>query len=384
MPRTAFAPGITTLLENHPRWLRNRRIALLSHPAAVDTLGCSSAQRLLDRGVRLVSLMGPEHGFLGAALAGEKVRTLRHPVWKIPVHSLYGATRRPTPRMLADVDAVVFDLQDLGARMYTYGSTLRLLLEAAAEEKKTVIVADRPIPLPTQCDGPITEPPFESFVAAMPVAMVHSMTPGEAARWIKSHYRLDVDLKVAPMRGYRREPKRQSDWPPWIPPSPGIVSWESAQCYPALVFLEAFGAIDHGRSAGLSFQLLGADWIPGEELCRNLNARRLPGILFHPHVYSLPAGRMTGARLTVTDARIFEPIYTSLHIVTALQELRGAAALWQAPQARPEFFDKLYGTDRVRLALQRGESPEAIRSAWSPALASFRKARKDALLYPNA
>jgi uncharacterized protein YbbC (DUF1343 family) len=381
MPRIAFSPGITTLLDTHAGWLRNRRIALLSHPAAVDAAGTSSAQCLLDRGVRLVSLMGPEHGFLGAALAGEKVCSTRHPVWKIPVHSLYGATRRPTPRMLAGVDTIVFDLQDLGARMYTYVSTLRLLLEAAAEAGKAVIVADRPIPLPTQCDGPLTEPAFESFVAAMPIPMFHGMTPGEAARWIRSHYALNVDLKVAPLRGYRREPKRQPDWPPWIPPSPGIVSWESANCYSALVFLEAFGAIDHGRPAGLPFQLFGADWIRGDKLCEELNARRLPGARFHTHIYSLQSRRIRGARLTVTDARAFQPILTSLHIVQALQQLCGVEALWRSPQVRPEFFDKLYGTDQVRLALQRGDDPETVRRAWAPALASFRKTREAALLY---
>jgi uncharacterized protein YbbC (DUF1343 family) len=356
----------------------------------VDAQGVSSAELLLNvPRVRLQALFGPEHGYFGGALAGEPVVSRLHPLLKIPVFSLYGRFRKPSPRMLRGLDAIVFDLQDIGARPYTFISTLRLLLEAAAEQGKRVIVADRPVPLPSCVDGPVMHPPFESFVAALPIPMFHGMTPGEAALWMKRNLRIDVDLKVARMQGYRREPRRGIGWPAWIPPSPGIVSWETAECYASMVFLEAFPGIDHGRAMGLPFQVFGAAGLDGSALCRALNARRFPGAVWHPHVVTLRGANglarlVTAVRMVVTDPGAFRPIAASVHMVHALQQLRGAARWWSQPGARPDFFDKLYGTNRVREKLQGGAAPAEIVRSWQADLRSFLPTRNAVLLYPPA
>jgi uncharacterized protein YbbC (DUF1343 family) len=288
--------------------------------------------------------------------------------------------------MLCHVDVVVFDLQDLGARPYTYVATLRELLLAADAHGKEVIVADRPIPLRSAPDGPVTRPGFASFVAAIPAPMLYAMTPGETALWLRDALALKIPLRVAAMSGYDGAGPRGADWPPWVPPSPGIVSWESAQCYTATVFCEAMPAIDHGRNSGLSFQLLGAPWLRAPALLERLADGALAGVAFHAHRYiprSGPyAGRaLDGVRLSVTDPRRFRPVRTSIFIVSALQALHGRRRLWRGAGARPEFFDKLYGGDDTRRALQDGAAPEAIAAAWRGELRAFQRLRRKHALY---
>lgn len=387
MTRHSFSPGINSLLTSLKRPLAGKRIALISHPAAVDGNGTSSAELLMsDPDIKLVACFGPEHGFWGTAPAGEFVQRRKHPYWDMPVFSLYGGHRKPTARMLAGIDALVFDVQDLGARPYTYVATLRLILEAAAEYKKNVVVADRPIPLPSSVDGPSLDPRFQSFVASIPAPMAYGMTPGETALWLKAGLGLDVDLQIAKMKNYNRQPHRQPDWPPWIPPSPEIRSWESGYCYVATVFAEAIPSLDIGRGTSLAFQVLAAPWTKGPAVCEKLSERNLPGVKFHPHYYAAGAGAMRGRfldgiRITVTDPDSFAPATAAAHIIDCLQQLYGAGRLWRSPGARWDFFDGLFGTDAVRKALMAGESAAAITGRWRSALTSFKQARSAFLLY---
>lgn len=385
-----FQPGIDVLLSRHRDWLSGRRVALVSHTAAVDSRGCLTARRLAEaRDFRLACLMGPEHGFHGTAGAGAACGHARHPHWKVPVFSLYGETRKPTAPMLKGVEVIVFDLQDLGARPYTYVSTLRLVLETAAERDCPVIVADRPVPLPRVTDGPRLDPRFSSFVSLVDTPVSYGMTPGETALWLKEQLRLPLDLRVAPMTGYRRPPARGPDWPPWLPPSPAIVSWESATCFPVTVFFEGLGAVDHGRQTGIPFQIVGAAWMNAPETAECLSSLRLPGVDFHPHRYdsrprdSTPA-ILDGVRLVVTDRNRFKPVFTAVSIICALQHLYGKQKVWNRKTTRPDFFDKLFGTDTVRKALLDGESAAAIARAWRPDLARFRQTRRRHLLYPDS
>jgi len=288
--------------------------------------------------------------------------------------------------MLRSIDALVVDLQDIGARPYTYVSTLHLALEAAAKHGKEVVVADRPIPLPNVTDGPVTEPAFRSFVSWVDTPLSYGMTPGEAARWLCGHHRLDLDLKVARMRGYRRDPGRQPDWPPWIPPSPGMRSWESAKCFPATVFAEAIGGFDHGRKTNLPFQCFGAAWTRGDDICAALRACALPGVRFYAERFvpdpraGVPA-TLNGVRMAVTDADAFRPALTAVTILAVLRDGFGARRLWSHPESRPAFFDKLFGTDAVRKSLDAGLPPRRIAGGWSEGLAAFRTSREPCLLY---
>lgn len=385
LPR--FCPGIDTLLGRNKRWLAGRRVGLVSHLAAVDSRGCLTAERLWrDPDVELVCLMGPEHGFFGRAGAGARCGSRRHPAWGIPVYSLYGRHRRPTPGMLRGLDTIIFDLQDLGARCYTYVSTLRLVLEAAAEAGQEVIIADRPVPLPLTVDGPVTEPGFGSFVALVGTPLSYGMTPGETACWLKTSLRLDVRLRVARMQGYFRQAPGGPGWPPWVPPSPAIVSWESAMCFPATVCFEALGAIDHGRRTGQPFQLLGARWMRGEETAEALSAQELPGVRFYAHRFDASpreerAKLLDGVRMAVVDPARYRPALTAVTIVAVLQALYGTGRVWAADRSRPEFFDKLFGTDTVRKALLDGEAPRTIAKGWAAPLRAFRQTRRNVLLY---
>ncbi|MBI2438102.1 MAG: DUF1343 domain-containing protein [Lentisphaerae bacterium] len=405
-----FLPGIDVLLSKHRHWLKGRRLGLLSHLAAVDARGMTSAERLWhERAFKLKALFGPEHGFFGLGGAGENLGHCRHPAWRIPVYSLYGPTRRPTPAMFKNLDVIVVDLQDLGARCYTYVATLRYVLEQANALGKEVIVADRPIPLPRIVDGPMRDNALstiggsafggESFVASVCAPMHYGMTPGEMALWLKVELGLKIPVRVARMQGYNRPGGRGQDWPPWIPPSPGIRAWEAGQCYLATIFAEALSAFDNGRGTNLAFQVFAAPWLKSASVCERLNALRVPGVSFYAHPYSPGRSPATagakpgksgkaatvfdGVRLAVTDPNIFCPVFTSVVILWSLQELYGVRKVWKGQGSRENFFDQLYGTAALRRALQSGATPEQIRHAWLKPLRVFARSRAERVLYPN-
>jgi uncharacterized protein YbbC (DUF1343 family) len=383
-----FAIGLDVLLTEQRAWLARRRVGLVSHQAALDRRGATAAQRLRrELGARLVALFGPEHGFFGQAGAGVATYTRRHPDWGIPVHALYGAQRKPTAAMLRGVETLVFDLQDLGARCYTYLATLRNVLEAATENGVAVIVADRPTPLPRIVDGPPLEPAYASFVAPAATPLATGLTPGEAARWLTRELNLKLDLKIAAMRGWRRDGRRGADWPDFVPPSPGIRTWEAGMTYLATVFAEALPGVDIGRGTSMAFRVLGAPWLRAEPLCEMLNARRLAGVAFYPYRYVAGGppyqGReLDGVRLAVTDPARFHPVTTSLAILHCLAALQGVGRVWRCRGARPRWFDALYGGDATRRALLDGAAPEAVAASWESAPRRYRATRRAALIYP--
>lgn len=384
MNRPAFVCGLERLLARHGAWLRGRRIGIVTHAAAVDARGAPAVLRLRDApGVRAVWAAGPEHGFWGAAGAGATVDdAARDDLLDLPVYTLYGARRAPDAAMLADVDAVVFDMQDIGARAYTYVSTLAAVARACAAAGKTLIVADRPVPLPGLADGPIAESAHASFVALPGLPLAYGLTPGGAARWLCRAEALRLgsrlDLRVAACA-----PARRADaTPPWLPPSPALLSWESAACFPATVLLEAFPAADHGRTTGLPFQVFGHPDVAARALIERLAAARLLGVRFDAHRYhrrprapepTTESAVMTGVRMTITDPERYRPALTGVAIVHALQGEYGVARWWKDAGARPDWFDKLMGTDRVRLALQAGLTPRAIAASWRAGLAAYRR-----------
>ena len=368
--------------------LKGRRVGLLSHQAALTSDGSTSAQ-LLHRtlGKRLVALYGPEHGFFGQAGAGEHTYTRLHPDWHIPVYSLYGERRKPAPEMLSGVDVVVCDLQDLGMRCYTYLATLKNMLEACAEAGVEVIVTDRPIPLPQVVDGPMLDPTFASFVAPCPLPLVYGMTPAETAQWMKAALGLGVRLTVVPMEGWSRA---DAAWdgarPAYLPPSPGIKTWECAMTYAATVFSEALPGIDCGRGTNLAFRVLGAPWLRAEAFCARMAHQRLTGVTFHPYRYVAGVApyvgkELDGVRLTVTDPARFLPAQVSLALLQTLVELYGSARVWRHKGVRPEWFDKLYGTDRVRTHMKSGLPVKPLFAEWARERKDFERARHAALLY---
>jgi uncharacterized protein YbbC (DUF1343 family) len=379
--------GIENLKSTSFRLLKNRRVGLLSHQAAVMKNGATSAQCLRHaRGVNLVALYGPEHGFFGQALAGEHTASRIHPDWNIPVYSLYGEFRKPTHEMLKGVDVMVCDLQDIGVRCYTYLATLRNMLEACAESAVDVIVTDRPIPLPKVVDGPLLDERFASFVAPCPLPMVYGMTPAEVAKWMVKKLSLNVRLTVIPMEGWTRA---DAGWggarPDWVPPSPGIKTWETAMTYSATVFSEALPGIDCGRGTNLAFRVLGAPWICAEECCLALTKQKIAGITFNPYRYVAGVApyygtELDGIRLCVTDPAAFRPVKTSVLILETLASLYGIKRVWKHAGARLEWFDQLYGTDATRQTLKAGHVSVLSRQ-WATSCKTFLKERQEVLLY---
>ncbi len=386
MKSTPFRFGIDTLCSRHADWLKGRRVALVAHPASRSISLAPSANLLVESGVNLVGLFGPEHGYNGRANAGEAVANARHPELHIPVYSLYGPTRKPSADMLKDVDVIVFDLQDLGARPYTFVSTLRYLLEAAAEHEKTVVVADRPSPLAAVVDGPMLDPAFESFVGMIRTPVVYGMTSGETARWLKNDLKLDVDLRVAPVSGYQRASASTAEGAEWVPPSPAILSRQCALCFPITVFLEALPAIDHGRGTDAPFQYIGAPRLDSETLCRDFQQMDFPGVEFTPGPYRAMTGAykgqtLNGIHIRVTDASLYLPVQTAVGLISAIQQRHGRDALWQHEGTRENFFDQLMGTDSVRRAIQTGRSRVEMTPVWALQSADFWETRKACLLY---
>ena len=386
-PAPSFILGVDTLIDRQAGWLSDQRVGLVSHAAAVDEKGVTSATKLHNvLGAQLTALFGPEHGFAGQVAAGELTNHERHADWGIPIYSLYGETRKPTSAMLDSVDTLIVDFQDLGARPYTYVSTLRLVLEAAAAADKTVIIADRPVPLPRGMDGPMMDPAFETFVGFIPSPMQYGMTPGETASWLAHELNLEMDLRIAPMHGYRREVERQPTWPPWVPPSPRIRSWESACLFTCMVFGEALPALDYGSGTEHSFLFLGAPWLDARQLAVRLDELMLPGISLQPERYRAVTGtyagtELDGLRLAITDYAIFRPVSTAVTMLAEIQDLHGKSQVWDAPGTRPEWFDKLFGTDTVRLGLQSGAPASDIIDSWQPGLNAFAAQRRPHLLY---
>ncbi|MCL1919504.1 MAG: DUF1343 domain-containing protein [Kiritimatiellaeota bacterium] len=404
--------GIDSLRRQGFSLLKGRRVGLLSHQAALTVSGATSAQLLHQAlGKRLVALYGPEHGFFGQAGAGEHTYTRKHPDWGIPVYSLYGERRKPSPEMLAGIDAVVCDLQDLGVRCYTYLATLLNMMEACAEAGVEVIVADRPIPLPKTVDGPMLDARHTSFVAPCAVPMVYGMTPAETARWIKSKLGLEVRLSLVPMEGWsRKDAAWDGSRPDWLPPSPGIKTWEAAMTYAATVFTEALPGIDCGRGTNLAFRVFGAPWMNagGVRALLSGGAWGIGGVKFHPYRYTAGvapyAGQeIDGVRLAVTNPSRFCPVRTSVAILHALDIVQGDAGtamwqmlggdmrvferhnqhirIWQDEGARPEWFDKLYGGEQTRSVLQSTRHLPSLFAAWLEDRKPFLRERKRALLY---
>lgn len=375
MSRVMFQLGLDRFC-GAPGRLRSARVGLVAHPASVDAGGAHAALRLRQVfGKKLMALFGPEHGFYGRGGAGEEITDMRHAAWNIPIYSLYGDHRKPTAEMLAGLDAVIVDLQDLAVRCYTFVTSLRYVMEACAEQGKTLVVCDRPVPLPNVVDGPMPVPGCESFVAGVPVPLVYGMTPGEAARFLRRTLKLDVDVRVIPMRGYRREARR-GDWGPWISPSPGIRYWETARTYPITVFTEALSALDCGRGGTEPFQVLTAPFMDAEPLARKLNALRLPGLRFVPYWNRFP-----GVRLQVTEPDALKPAAAALQVLAVVQQLYGYDALWTAPGTRREWFDKLMGNKSARNVLEAGWPVRREIARWRKEQKAFRDARDKVLLY---
>ena len=392
----AVRTGADVLAAEGFQRLRGLRVGLIAnHTARVDTSHLSDLLAAAP-GVELVALFGPEHGVRGTTEAGAEVRGGRDVRTGVPVHSLYGETNKPTPAMLRDVDVLLFDVQDVGSRFYTYISTMGLAMQAAAEQKVRFVVLDRPNPLGGDyVSGFVLEPEEKSFVGLFPIPIAHGLTVGELAHMVKEDSMVDgleaLDLEVVAMEGWTRDMRWPDTGLPWIAPSPNLPTFESALVYPGTCLFEALNASE-GRGTMQPFLQVGAPYANAEELAASLNRLSLPGasfdaISFTPrpieHMVSRPrfGGRsLEGVRITVADVERYQPVETGVHVIAAFG--RQAAREGEDLIERRDWLARLAGTDTLGALLRAGADPSAIIEAWSEDVEAFRTARQPYLRYP--
>jgi uncharacterized protein YbbC (DUF1343 family) len=362
--------------------LRGKRIGLVTHAAGVTADGRLTADALAAAaGIRVTALFAPEHGITGGYDAGEAVPTLPG---RTPVYSLYGGGFRPTRQMLARLDVLVIDLQDVGVRAFTYTSTMAHVMAAAREANKPVVVLDRPNPLGgLTVDGPVLEPQFRSFIGMHPVPYVFGLTIGELARFYNDVFGIGAKLTVIPMRGWMRAMTWAETGLPWQNPSPGITG-------PLEPFYYATtGPVDgtnlwNGVATESRFRVILATWIDGPRLAERLNRRGLPGVKFSPSAIPHPrTGRVwAGVRLNIDDPKRYLPSTTMVYVLAEIRALHPDRFKFAQPRRGPYLFDLVWGTKSVRLALQRGDTAAKIVARWQPALDRFKTRRQAYLLYP--
>lgn len=396
----SVAPGAARFLAEGFSEFSGKRIGLIASRASV--LDGRSVIDLLAEAddVNLVAIFTPEHGLRADGGAGELIDDEIDPVTGLPVFSLYGATRQPTPEMLADIDVLLFDLQDVGARYYTYTATMGLAMQAAADAGVPFVVLDRPNPLGGQMiDGGVRTDDQASFVSQYPVPSLHGLTTGELALAIKGEAWLDglgqLDLRVMELTRWSRALR----WPDtdlaWLPPSPGLPTVDAALVYPATVLFET-AALSYGRGTDYPFQQIGAPWLDGDALATTLNAKDLPGVRFEPVSFvpttdppNGPAAtdpqfedtEVFGVRLVVVDHAALRPTALGVHLFAEVLAQADAANPPVEVIERGQFFDLLAGTATLRRGLLAGETPESIIDGWAVDLESFDAVRSQYFLY---
>ena len=400
--------GIEVLFEKYPDLVRGKHVGLITNPTGLDSKLDSIVEIFRAHPeVKLTALYGPEHGVRGNAQAGEYVAFYYDEHFKLPVFSLYGQTHKPPADMMTNideymrnfdtkhegkqveagmmqsVDVMVFDLQDVGTRVYTYIATMANAMSAAAEADIPFIVLDRPNPINgVAMEGPILEyPEHSSFIGLYPIPLRHGMTTGELAQLFNDKFlKKKVKLTVVPMENWTRNEWFDETSLPWVLPSPNLPTLDATTVYPGQVILEGSN-LSEGRGTTKPFEIFGAPWIDGLVLAKKLNDLHLPGVKFREVWFTPTFSKFKdqlcgGCQLHVTDRNAYQPIATTLSILSVVKATYGDKLEFHA-----SYIDKVMGTSTVREALERGEPAEKIVAATQPGLKEFAKLREPYLLY---
>jgi uncharacterized protein YbbC (DUF1343 family) len=372
--------------------LRGRCVGIVSNPASVDGSLTHVVDALLAApGVTLGAIFGPQHGFR-SDVQDNMIETphAKDPERCVPVYSLYSDTREPTADMLEGLDVLVIDLQDIGARIYTYIYTMANCLRACARLGVPVIVCDRPNPIGgIAVEGPMLDPAYASFVGQFPIPMRHGMTIGELARLFNEHFGIGAALDVVPLDGWTRDRYGDEAGAPWVMPSPNIPTLDTAIVYPGTVLFEGTMASE-ARGTTRPFELVGAPWVRAERLAARLNARGLPGVHFRSAVFEPTFQKHArtscgGCQIHVVDRRAFRPVLTGVALIEAIRAEDPGAFAWRQPPYEYERdkqpIDILAGSPALREAIEAGERAEAIAAAWPASHQPFLSARSRVLLY---
>lgn len=370
--------------EGHPA-LAGASVGLVTNHTGVDRHLRAGIDLLRARpDLAIVRLFAPEHGIRGEAQAGATIGASVDARTGLPIHSLFGESLRPTPESLSGLDALLFDVQDVGVRYATYASTCLLCMEAAAGARVRFVVLDRPNLLGGAVEGSVLDPAFASFVGAYPVPIRHGLTIGELARLVAAERGLPEPLVVR-LRGWRRETWHDQTGLPWVFPSPNLPTLDSLTLYPGTCLVEGTNASE-GRGTTRPFELIGAPWLNAHALADELAARDLPGAAFRPAwfvpTFSKASGQIcAGVQVHVLDRRVLRPATLGLHLLDALRRVGGEAFEWRNDGAERYFIDRLLGSDRPRLALDAGASVAEITAGWPAEIAAFEERARPHLLY---
>jgi len=351
--------GIDQLMEkHHASMLRGKRIGLITNHTAINSQLIPTVDVLKanakTKGYTLIALFAPEHGITGAAYADNSVAESKD-ADNIPIYSLYGKTRRPTVEMLNNINMLIFDIQDIGTRSYTYISTMFYAMEEAAKHNITFVVLDRPNPINGRTiDGPMLEEKWRSMLGYINIPYCHGMTIGELARFFNSEYKIGCKLEVIPMKGWKRSMSFQDTGLSWIPTSPYIPEASTAFFYPTTGILGELKLVNIGIGYTLPFKLVGAPWINAKQFAKQLNAVKFPGVHFEPFYYKPMYGRFArencqGVLIVITNPNLFKPVSTQYLILGVLKSLypHNFLGALEEIKKQKETLCKLYGTDEI-------------------------------------
>ncbi|MGH7620594.1 MAG: exo-beta-N-acetylmuramidase NamZ family protein [Gemmatimonadaceae bacterium] len=365
-------PGVEVLLTDSMQLVRGKRVGLITNQSGRNRAGASTIDLLFKApGVTLAALFGPEHGLRGVAKAGEKVESSVDSATGVRIYSLYGETKVPTPAMLDQIDVLVYDIQDVGARVYTYEWTMALSARAAKAAGKPFIVLDRPDPIRAdRVDGNILDPKFASFVGQFPVALRYGLTPGELLRYLVGAKLIDANVHVVPMKNYRRSLWFDETGIPWLNPSPNLRTLDAELLYPGTVFFEGTSATE-GRGTDAPFTLIGASWLTDNRaVAAELNGLKLPGVHFDTATRTIEAGYKFGGetipmiQVRVTDRNAVRPVELGIRMLEVFHARHPKEFQWKAS------IDRLAGTDRLRAAVEQG-AVDALINEWRSDAARF-------------
>jgi uncharacterized protein YbbC (DUF1343 family) len=376
-------PGIEVFLSAVPERIRGKRLGLITNHAGIDRAGRSDIDLIAAHpDIKLVALFAAEHGIRGVTAAGEKVTDDRDPKSGLPIFSLYLAEDRgPTAEMLKEIDALVYDLPEVGGRTWTYVSTMALSMQAAARKGIPFVVLDRPNPSGGEIvEGALLDPAFKSFVGMYPIPARHGMTVGELATFFNKEFGIGVELIVARAANWRRAQWFADTGLPWRNPSPNLRSPAALNSYPGTVYFEGTN-LTEGRGTDRPFEQVGAPWLDAPAAVKTMNARRLNGVRFEAITMAVergaakfPGETIPAIRFVVTDREAYRPVRTSLLLIDEIRRQHPKEFAWG------KTIDRLTGSDKVRLAIDGGTLP-ALLEQWDVEAAAFRDRRRPLLLY---
>lgn len=387
--------GLESILIDFPQELKGKRVGLLCHAPSISR----DFKHITDlffqnTECRLTAIFGPQHGIHGETQDNMiEWNSRKHPVFNIPLYSLYGEHRKPTKEMLDNIDVLVIDLQDVGARLYTYIWTVKLCMEACSELSIPVWILDRPNPIGLlPFDGPVLKPDFFTFVGGASIPLCHRMTIGEMALWIKNNYYPKCDLSIALMRNWKRKMLYNETGLPWVLPSPNMPTLQSALVYPGTVLIEALN-LSEGRGTTIPFELFGAPFINSEKLKKNLDSRKISGCAFRIHdfiptFHKFSGEHCHGIQIHITDVNQFMPVATALEIFDAIIETSEPESLkFKLPPYEYEYnlmpFDILSGDSGMRETLENRRSIKSEIDRWNGEIEIFSREFRAIALYPD-